>query len=141
MSLLANPADITIAINAAMRVIEPQLLEALRSRAPVATGDFAAGLESRINGAGVGALDGMIEIEVFSTVDEPLMEYVIEGTGAHTIGGEGQFLYNADEEFGAAGPVEHPGTLPNDFSTPALQAMDERAQLILATAIMDAIVL
>ena len=138
--ILASAAAVSEALNDAMKVIERLLLDEVRSRAPVgATGEFVGSLESRLVGAGVGSVGGLIQVEVYSTEEIPLMEFLLEGTSAHEEGEAGQFLYNPDEGFGAMGPVEHPGYAPEDFATPSLQAIDDIAQGILIEALRAAI--
>lgn len=125
------------ALNGAMIAIEPLLLERARANAPYATGAFVDGLESHIVGAGVGSIAGDLSIEVYSTADTPLMEWVLQGTSPHSIGEDGQFLYNPDDDFAAIGPVDHPGTAPYDFATPTLEQINDVAQEIIIRALAD----
>lgn len=130
---MMNPAALDTALAVALLKIAPIFLQLARDNAPYETGEFSAGLESRV-------VPG-VAIEIYSTTDEPLMEWVLLGTSPHSIGEEGQFLYNPGEQFAAAGAVQHPGTAPDDFATPTLIAVNEEAQEILLTAIEDAFVL
>jgi hypothetical protein len=141
-SLIGSGAVVSAALNEAMQVIEKLLLETVKSNAPVgATGEFVGSLESRLVGAGVGSVGGLIQAEVYSTEEIPLMEFLLYGTAAHDEGVDGKFLYNPDEGFAAMGVVEHPGYAPEDFATPSLQQVDEKAQGILIEAIRTAILL
>jgi hypothetical protein len=110
------------------------LLHAVQMEAPKVTGTFAGSMYPSVS-----VLDGNVTIRISASSGKPKAIWIRNGTTQHTIGNDGAFLFNPnDDGISALGPVVHPGTRPNQFGLRAIQMV--RTQLLseLATEVMNA---
>ena len=141
-------AAVAVGLKNAAMLLEQMTLslahEAAPHGGPYSTGKFASGLISSVS-----VTDAEVIITIESTVDRPDPKWITEGTAPHMIPAsqDTYFLQNPSEGshspdpggFEAMGPVEHPGTKPNDWTTKVLDAVVAEAEEIIGDAIQEAL--
>jgi hypothetical protein len=110
------------------------LLHAVQTEAPKVTGTFAGSMYPTVS-----VLDGNVTIKISATSGKPKAIWIRNGTTQHTIGTEGSFLWNPnDDGISALGPVIHPGTKPNQFGLRAINMVRTQLLASLAEEVMTA---